>query len=705
MGEATGSIRGGPNGSLADPVKPLFGPFRGGRNRSGFFALRGVLEGTCDGGRHMLVVGKDAGNVASGALMSEDPNPGHLREDDLESVVIRFCGDSGDGMQIAGGQFAATSAILGNDIATFPDFPAEIRAPRGTTFGVSGFQLHFASREVYTPGDEVNVLIAMNPAGLKVNLTDVVAGGIVIANSDEFNKVNLSKCGYPDGYNPLEDEQIKSSYQLFEVPMSRLTREALEGAEITTKEMDRCRNMFALGVAYWLYERDPTPTIQHLERYFGKVKGRPEIAHANIEVLRAGYHFGETAELFPARYRVAPAKLEAGEYRQISGNQAMVLGLATAAQKANKRLLYAGYPITPASDILHGLSRLKHLDVRTFQAEDEIAAVASAIGASFAGDLAVTGTSGPGLALKGEALGAAVIYELPLIAIDVQRAGPATGMPTKTEQADLFQALFGRSGESPCIVLAPSGPADCFNTAIEAARLAIRAMSPVIILSDGSIANGAEPWKIPDLDAIEPIACSHPAAREDDDPAFLPYTRNDETLARPWAIPGTKGLEHRLGSLEKSDGAGNVSYDPMNHQRMVEMRRAKIERVADLLPPTPIRGEPCGETLLLGWGGTFGAIATARDRLEKKGLSISAAHIRHLSPLPPDLPEIMMRFDRVIVPEQNMGQLAMLLRARTLVDIKSICHVRGRSIGVAELMRDIERVIEEDSAVRIGGAS
>lgn len=637
--------------------------------------------------------------------MSDQPNAAHPREDELESVVIRFCGDSGDGMQIVGGQFAATSAILGNDIATFPDFPAEIRAPRGTTFGVSGFQLHFASREVFTPGDEVNVLIAMNPAGLKVNLTDVAPGGIVIADSDEFTRVNLAKCGYPDGYNPLEDDQIKSSYQLFEVPMSRLTREALEGVEISTKEMDRCRNMFALGVAYWLYERDPTPTIEHLHRYFGKVKGRPEIASANIEVLRAGYHFGETAELFPARYRVAPAKLESGEYRQISGNQAMVLGLATAAQKANKRLLYAGYPITPASDILHGLSRLKHLDVRTFQAEDEIAAVASAIGASFAGDLAVTGTSGPGLALKGEALGAAVIYELPLIAIDVQRAGPATGMPTKTEQADLFQALFGRSGESPCIVLAPSGPADCFNTAIEAARLAIHAMSPVIILSDGSIANGAEPWKIPDLDTIEPIICDHPGPRGEDDPEFQPYTRNSDSLARPWAIPGTQGLEHRLGTLEKSDGSGNVSYDPTNHQRMVELRRAKIERVAERIPPTPIRGEPSGETLLLGWGGTYGAIATARDRLDAKGCSISAAHVRHLNPLPPDLAEIMSRFDRVIVPEQNMGQFAMLLRARTLVDIKSICHVRGRSIGVAELMRDIEHVIEQDAHVRVGGAT
>ncbi len=612
---------------------------------------------------------------------------------EIDSVVIRFCGDSGDGMQLAGGQFAATSAILGNDIATFPDFPAEIRAPRGTTFGVSGFQLQFSSTDINTPGDMVNALIAMNPAGLKVNIDDVVSGGIVIANADEFTEVNLRKCGYPPGYNPLEDDKLKSQYQIVGVPMSRLTREALEGADMTVKEIDRCRNMFALGIAYWLFDRDLEPTIDHINEYYGVIKKRPEVAEANVKALKAGYYFGENAELFPARYHVSPAKLEPGVYRQISGNQAVVKALATIANKSGVNLLYASYPITPASDILHDLSGLKHLGVRTFQAEDEIAAICAAIGASFAGQIGVTGTSGPGLALKTEALGMAVIYELPLIVIDVQRAGPSTGMPTKTEQADLFQALWGRPGESPCLVLAARSPADCFDTTLEAARLAIKHMCPAIVLSDGYIANGAEPWKIPDLNEIDPIEIKF-AEPGDNGEVFLGYRRDPETLARPWALPGTPGLEHRIGSLEKQDLTGNVSYDPMNHEKMVKIRAEKVQRAAADIAPTPIRGSDSGGTLLLGWGSTYGAIATATDRLRGMGKDVSSAHIRNIAPLPPDLGDILARFDRVIIPEINMGQLLTLIRARYLIDARGINHIRGRAFKVDDLVRSVLDIIE-----------
>ncbi|USN99302.1 MAG: 2-oxoacid:acceptor oxidoreductase subunit alpha [Phycisphaeraceae bacterium] len=626
--------------------------------------------------------------------MSTPPLAPTRDPESLESVVIRFSGDSGDGMQLAGGQFAATSAILGNDIATFPDFPAEIRAPRGTTFGVSGFQLQFSSTDIHTPGDVVNALIAMNPAGLKVNLADVAAGGIVVANADEFNDVNLKKCGYPEGYSPLNDEQINTSYQVFAVPMSRLTREALEGSSMSIKEIDRCRNMFALGVAYWLFERSIDATIEHINEYYGALKKRPDVAEANVKVLKAGYYFGENAELFPARYRVPPATLAPGVYRQISGNQAIELGLATVARKAGIDVLYAGYPITPASEILHGLSKLKHLGVKTFQAEDEIAAICAAIGASFAGELGVTGTSGPGVALKSEALGLATIYELPLVLVNVQRAGPSTGMPTKTEQGDLFQALYGRSGESPCIVIAPKGPADCFDSTIEAARLAIRHMCPVILLSDGYIANGAEPWKLPDLDAIPPIEVTF-AAPPDNGDGFHGYKRDLETLARPWALPGTPGLEHRIGSLEKQDVTGNVSYDPMNHELMVKARADKVARAAADIPPTPVRGSPSGDVLLLGWGSTFGAIATATDKLRAKGHDVSSAHIRHLSPLPPDLGDLLKCYKRVIIPENNTGQLCMLIRAKFLIDAKGVNHIRGRAFRVDELVEAVLELIND----------
>ena len=452
-------------------------------------------------------------------------------------------------MQLTGGQFTNTTALFGNDFSTFPDYPAEIRAPRGTTFGVSGFQVHFADHHVHTPGDAVNALVAMNPAAFKMNIGDVEPGGVVIVNEDEFTKVNLKKAGYAPDENPLEDETLHTRYQFRPVPISRLTRESLVDSEMGAKDIDRCRNMYALGLIYWLYDRPLDTTIEYLTNYFGVKKSLPKVAEINVAALKAGYYFGETAELFPVQYRVNPAPLTKGTYRKISGTEALVLGLATAAQKASKELLYAGYPITPASELLHGLSGLKHLGIRTFQAEDEIAAVCSVIGASFTGLIGVTGTSGPGLALKGEALGLAVMLELPLVVVDVQRAGPATGMPTKAEQADLLQAMFGRSGETPCIVIAANSPSDCFETAIEAVRLAVHCMCPVLLLSDGSIANGAEPWKLPDLDTIEPIEISHPTAPAPEDEHFQPYRRDSDSLSRPWAIPGTPGLEHRVGGL------------------------------------------------------------------------------------------------------------------------------------------------------------
>jgi len=611
----------------------------------------------------------------------------------LDSAVIRFCGDSGDGMQMAGGQFTSTSARFGNDISTFPDFPAEIRAPRGTTFGVSGFQLQFSSSDIHTPGDRVNALVAMNPAGFKVNISDVEFGGIVIVNEDEFEKVQLKKCGYPEGYNPLEDEQLNSHYSIFRVPMSRLTRESLADSGMGAKDMDRCRNMFALGVAYWLYQRSVDDTIRYLDEYFGKTKGKPQIAAANINALKAGYYFGETAELFPVKFHVPAAKHEPGTYRRISGNEATVLGLAAVAMKSGKSVLYASYPITPASEILHGLARLKHLGVKTFQAEDEIAAICAAIGGSFAGDIAVTGTSGPGLALKGEALGLAVIYELPLVVINVQRAGPATGMPTKTEQADLLQALYGRSGECPCIVLAASRPSDCFEMAIEAVRLAVRHMSPVILLTDGYIANGAEPWKIPDVASIPEIEIPHPTKAFDPERGFQPYVRDPETLARSWALPGTPGLEHRIGSLEKEEGTGNVSYDADNHERMVLARAEKIARAADVIPELQVRGPDTGDVLMLGWGGTYGSITSAADKLRDQGHKVSSAHLRYINPFPKNIESVLRSFKTVVIPELNLGQLSMMIRSRYLIDAIGINHVRGRMFRVDELVDAVTKIM------------
>ncbi len=622
-----------------------------------------------------------------------DQVPKMIETKELGAVSIRFCGDSGDGMQLAGGQFTTASAIFGNDIATFPDFPAEIRAPRGTTYGVSGFQVQFAATEIYTPGDSVNALVAMNPAGFKTNIADVEPGGIVIVNEDEFDKVNLKKCGYDEGYNPLDDDELNRRYQIYRVPMSRLTRESAADAGLGAKEIDRCRNMYALGIVYWLYDRPIDTTVRFLDDYFAKQKNRPDIAKVNAKALKAGYYFGETAELFPARYHVAPAKLKPGRYRRISGNEATVLGFVTAAAKAGKKLVYASYPITPASDIIHGLARLKHFGVKTVQAEDEIGAVCAAIGASFAGDLGLCGTSGPGLALKSEGIGLAVMLELPLVIINVQRAGPATGMPTKTEQADLLQAMFGRPGESPCIIIAPRSPSDCFDIAIEAFRLAVRFMCPVLILSDGYVANGAEPWLLPDIDAIEPIRVDHPTEGNAPDGEFLPYKRDPQTLARPWAIPGTPGLEHRLGGLEKEEGTGNVSYDPDNHDHMVRTRVAKVHKAAAIIPPLEVRGPAAGDALLLGWGGTYGAITTAGDQLRDQGLAVSTAHLRYLNPFPSNLGEVMSRFKTVIIPELNLGQLRMLIRANFLVDAIGINEMRGKAFLVETLVKKTMEIL------------
>ena len=596
-------------------------------------------------------------------------------------------------MQLTGGQFTNTTAVVGNDFSTFPDFPAEIRAPKGTTFGVSGFQIQFASHNIHTPGDSINAMVAMNPAAFKMNIEDVEPGGIVIANDDEFNKVNLKKAGYTEETNPLDDEEIQRRYQLFRIPISRLTRESLAESGMGAKDIDRCRNMYALGMAYWLYQRPLEPTIDHLEGYFEQKKGLPEVAAINVRALKAGYHFGETAEMFPARFEVPAAPLDAGLYRKISGNEALVIGLATASQLASTEMLFAGYPITPASDILHGLSGLKHMGVQTFQAEDEIAAVCAAIGASFAGQIGVTGTSGPGLALKGEAMGLAMMLELPLVIVDVQRAGPATGMPTKTEQADLLQAMYGRSGEAPVIVLAASSPSDCFDTAIEAVRLATRHMCPVIILSDGGIANGAEPWRIPDLDSYEPIVIDHPTVSNSED-GFKPYVRDEKTGARPWVIPGTPGLEHRLGGLEKEADTGNVCYDGDNHDSMSRARQAKIDAAADVIASLEVHGGVDSSTLVLGWGGTSGSIAAAVSILGQEGEAPAYAHLRHINPFPRNLGEILEQYDQVIIPEINMGQLSMLIRSRYLKDAIGINELKGRSFRTRELADRIRSIMD-----------
>ncbi|HTM54818.1 MAG TPA: 2-oxoacid:acceptor oxidoreductase subunit alpha [Pirellulales bacterium] len=605
---------------------------------------------------------------------------------ELDAATVRFCGDSGDGMQLAGTQLTNTSALAGNDIATFPDFPAEIRAPRGTKAGVSGFQIRFASTEIFTPGDQVDALVAMNPAALTTNLVDLVSGGILIVNKDAFDEKGMAQAGYKT--NPLEDGSL-DGYQLFPVEMTRLTRLAVEGLGLGQKESDRCRNFYAMGLTFWLYDRSLDPTLRYIDEKFGKM---PAVAEANRRALKAGYNYGETTDAMASQFVVNKAELKPGIYRNITGNQALAWGLVAAAQRSGCELFYGSYPITPASDILHELVRHKNFGVRTFQAEDEIAAVTSAIGASFGGAMGVTASSGPGIALKTEAIGLAVMTELPLIVINVQRGGPSTGLPTKTEQADLFQALFGRNGECPVPVVAASSPADCFAAAFDAWRIAVRHMTPVFLLTDGYIANGAEPWRIPDVDSLPQLVIKHPTGKDNGD-VFHPYAR-DERLARPWALPGTPGLMHRIGGLEKQDITGNVNYEPANHEHMVNLRARKVALVANDLPLQEVDGPHSGKLLVVSWGGTYGAVATAVRAARADGGSVSHVHLRYLNPFPSNLGELIRKFDKVLVPELNRGQLRMVLRAEFLVDAVGLNKIQGKPFAIHEVVSKIEELLK-----------
>jgi 2-oxoglutarate ferredoxin oxidoreductase subunit alpha len=608
---------------------------------------------------------------------------GKTKREVLDQAVIRFAGDSGDGMQITGSQFTNTVAIYGNDIATFPDFPAEIRAPAGTVPGVSGFQLNFSSGEVYTPGDSVDVLVAMNPAALKVNLADLKANGILIVNSDSFEEADLRKAHVTS--NPLEDNTL-DKFRVFPVELQRLTRAALQHLGLDAKSMDRCKNFFALGMCYWLYNRSMEPTVRWIDDKFSK---KPLLSEANKLALKAGYSYCEATEAFQISYEIPPAQLTPGTYRNLSGNQALAIGFVTAAQKAGLKLYLGSYPITPASDILHELSKYKNFGVLTFQAEDEIAAITSSIGAAYSGALAITTTSGPGMALKTEAIGLAIMTELPIVVCDIQRGGPSTGLPTKTEQADLLQAMFGRNSEAPVPVLAPSTPGDCFWIALEASRIALKYMVPVIVLSDGYLANGAEPWRIPTAEEIPPI----PVKFATDPEGFYPYKRDPQTLARPWAIPGTPGLEHRIGGIEKQDVTGNVNYEPLNHEKMVRIRAAKIEAIRQDIPNAMPAGDPAGDLLLVSWGSTFGSVTQAVKEQREKGRKIGHLHLRHLNPLPGNVGEVLKRYKKVLVPELNMGQLLWMLRAKFLVDAVGLNKIQGRPFKQNELEQKIEEML------------
>ncbi len=606
----------------------------------------------------------------------------------LDRVIIRFAGDSGDGMQLAGDRFTQETATFGNDLSTLPNFPAEIRAPAGTLPGVSSFQLHFADHDILTPGDAPDVLVAMNPAALKANLDDLPRGADIIANTDEFTKRNLTKVGYDS--NPLDDGSL-DGYQLHAIPITSVTVKALEDFDISKKDAERAKNMFSLGMLCWLYNRPAEGTLRFLQSKFAT---KPEIMKANIAAFQAGWNYGETTEEFSVQYEIKPAALPPGIYRNINGNTALANGLVAASQLAKLPIFLGSYPITPASDILHELSKHKRFGVRTFQAEDEISGVGAALGAAFGGALGITTTSGPGMCLKAETIGLAVAVELPLVVCDIQRAGPSTGMPTKTEQADLLMALYGRNGESPVVVIAPSTPGDCFGTAIEATRLALKYRTPVIILSDGYLANGSEPWKVPDLSELPDLSTEFAFATGTDGQPFRPFQRDPQTLARPWAIPGTKGLEHRIGGIEKADGSGTISYDPDNHDKMVRLRQAKIDGIAADIPLLEV-DDPDGDArvLVLGWGSTFGSIGAAVRRVRLAGGSIAQAHLRHLSPFPANLGEVLKRYDKVLVPEINLGQLALILRGRFLVDVISYNRVRGLPFRAAELSGVIEDVI------------
>ena len=612
----------------------------------------------------------------------------------LDRVIIRFAGDSGDGMQLAGDRFTQETATFGNDLSTLPNFPAEIRAPAGTLPGVSSFQLHFADHDILTPGDAPDVLVAMNPAALKANIGDLPRGADIIANTDEFTKRNLSKVGY--GQNPLEDGSL-SAYQLHALPITSVTVKALEGYDISRKDAERAKNMFALGLLSWLYNRPAEGTMTFLESKFAK---NPEIMKANKTAFQAGWNYGETTEAFSVQYEVKPATLTPGTYRNITGNSALSYGLIAASRRSGLPLFLGSYPITPASDILHELAKHKRFGVRTFQAEDEIGGVGAALGASFGGALGVTTTSGPGMSLKQETIGLAVSVELPLIICDIQRAGPSTGMPTKTEQADLLMALYGRNGESPVAVVAPATPSDCFDTAMEAVRIAVKYRTPVIILSDGYLANGSEPWRIPKVASLpklrDEFSFSSPNEWRGagDQPDFLPFKRDPETLARPWAIPGTPGLEHRIGGIEKADVAGTISYDPDNHDKMVRLRQAKIDGIAADIGPLEV-DDPDGDAkvLALGWGSTFGSIGAAVRRVRLAGGAVAQAHLRHLSPFPANLGDVLAAYDKVLLPEINLGQLALVLRGRYLTDVISYNRVRGLPFRAAELAGVIQDVI------------
>jgi 2-oxoglutarate/2-oxoacid ferredoxin oxidoreductase subunit alpha len=605
------------------------------------------------------------------------------KRETLEQAVIRFAGDSGDGMQITGSQFTNTAAMLGNDLATFPDFPAEIRAPAGTLPGVSGFQVNFSSRDVFTPGDAVDVLVAMNPAALATNVADLKAGGILILNVDDFKEVDLKKAQAKT--NPLEDHSL-DGYRLFPVELTKLTRLALRDLGLDAKSMDRCKNFFALGMCYWLYNRPMDHTYKWLDEKFGT---KPVLAEANKLAMKAGYAYCDATEAFQVRYEVPAAKLEPGLYRNISGNSALALGFVAAARKAGVPLFQGSYPITPASDILHELSMYKEFGVMTFQAEDEIAAVTSVIGAAYGGALAITTTSGPGMALKMEAIGLAIAVELPIVICNIQRGGPSTGLPTKTEQADLFQALYGRNSEAPIPVLAAATPGDCFWMALEASRIALKYMVPVIILSDGYLANGAEPWKIPTLEELPDFPVKFRTERD----GFMPYSRDPNTLARPWAIPGTPGLEHRIGGLEKQDVTGNINYEPLNHERMVRLRAAKVAAVVQDVPDAVPAGDPDGDLLLVGWGSTYGSITAALRAQREKGRRIGHVHLRHLNPLPKNLGEVLKRYRKVVVPEMNMGQLLWVLRAKYLVDAEGYNKIQGKPFKQSEIEGKIEEVL------------
>ena len=609
------------------------------------------------------------------------------KEEVLQDVVIKFAGDSGDGMQLTGSQFTNNTALMGIDLATFPDFPAEIRAPQGTLPGVSGFQLRFSSKPVFTPGDECDVLVAMNAAALKVNLKSLKKGGRIIANTDGFDAKNLRLANYPDGVNPLDDDSL-ASYQVIRMDVTKMTREALKEITMGTKEKDRAKNMFVLGFLYWMYNRDMDSTLNFLKEKFGR---KDEILNSNLKALQAGYNFGDTTETFTTRYKVERAKMEPGTYRSIMGNQAVSFGLIAASQKSGLPLFLGSYPITPASDILHDLSKYKSFGVRTFQAEDEIAGISSAIGASYGGSLAVTTTSGPGIALKGEAMGLAVMLEIPLLVINVQRGGPSTGLPTKTEQSDLMQAYYGRNGECPMPIVSASTPSDCFEAVYEAARIALQHMTPVMFLSDGYIANGAEPWKFPKSDDLPPIEVKFKEGLDEGETKLRPYLR-DEKLVRPWAVPGTPGLEHRIGGIEKQDITGNVSYDPDNHEHMVKTREEKVNRIADYIPLQKLdSGASTGKVLVLGWGSTFGAIKSACHELQLEGQAVSHAHLRYIRPFPKNLGEIIKGFDKVLVPEINNGQLIKIIRDQFLVDAIPYNKIKGVPITKTELVAEIRK--------------